>query len=277
MTGIKRRFPLPQYNGDEPPEITNLFGQPGAGKSTLMRYLLRDLPFTVHGRPPKDAVKTKHPVDESEPIPHVRYYPLGTRQEELDAALRAGSTLPYPLVIEVGRPDPGNGKSGTDRIHKAIQADLIRWLVEERPHPFVLMEGDRMSYYDFWLAMTSAMWSVQFVYINTSDDEAERRRIRRGDQQDQRWIKGRVTKAKTLAELLNSVEGEMALDGAFPLSRQEEWMGEFRGVGAILEARRAWAVNQARIARTPPEANPNELDGTGFSVPAILLEGKVAP
>jgi hypothetical protein len=277
MTGIKRRFPLPQYNGDEPPEITNLFGQPGAGKSTLMRYLLRDLPFTVHGRPPKDKVGTPYPVDESEPIPHVRYYTPGTKREELDAALRAGTPLPHPLVIEVGRPDPINGKSGTDRIHKAIQADLIAWLTEERPHQFVLMEGDRMSYYEFWLAMTAEMWRVNFIYLNTSDEEAERRRIRRGDTQDARWIKGRISKAKGLAELLNSVEGEMALDGALPLTTQEAWMSAFPSVNAIMEARVARAINRARIARTPPEVNPNELDGTGFSVPAILLEGKVAP
>lgn len=141
-------------------DLVYIFGEPGVGKSTLMRTLLNGLPA--------------HPSDK--PVPHIWYgdglaMELGARRESF---------------------------SGTDAMAMSIQRKAEAYL-HEQPARLVLAEGDRLANDLFFRQVQSAGYRLWLVHLWGEPGLVSVRRFRRGSQQNDRWVAGRRTKAYRLA------------------------------------------------------------------------------
>lgn len=148
--------------------MTYLIGEPGAGKSTVMAALTRGwVQFQGH-----------------EPFAHIRWY------SPIDQ--------PTPLrAVELGKRRPEF--SGTDALSMGVMPKAVEW-ISKAPYPFVLGEGDRLGSAKFFEAARQAGYRVEVVHIETSPDLAAARRRLRGSNQNETWLKGRLTKVRNLAD-----------------------------------------------------------------------------
>lgn len=87
--------------------------------------------------------------------------------------------------------------SGTDALGMGVNPDATRWALEDPLADIVLGEGSRLANRQFLFSLFSRAQSV-LVYLTAED--ALHRRIARGSEQDERWIRGRVTASKRLFE-----------------------------------------------------------------------------
>lgn len=141
-------------------DLAYLIGQPGSGKSTLMRAVLGP------GRP---LLVDKLPIEDHEP----------------------------EQVAEIGR--TREQFSGTDALGMAILPVVVRTLpVLDAMGRDLVAEGDRLATPKFWDAATQQGWTVTVILLDTPDDECARRRTARGSAQSESWVRGRVTKTANL-------------------------------------------------------------------------------
>lgn len=143
-----------------------LIGQPGSGKSTLADALTQGI----------------ESVEMERPFAH-RLYPACE-------------------LVELGA--HRESFSGTDALPMNIQPKIVAWLQKGTP-PFVLAEGDRLANGKFFQAVVDAGWNLRLAYLSLPATVAsERRRAREvklgSTPQDAKWVKGRQTKARRLAE-----------------------------------------------------------------------------
>lgn len=164
-----------------------LIGEPGIGKSTLMKEML-GAPHFAH----------------KEPIPH-------TVHIVNDLYIR------QPGALHEHFP-------GTDRLSMSIQANALEWLSELRrtyPESRVAAEGDRLSTFGFLNGARAAGYDVRVIWLKGSAKIAQERRRQRsghtGREQSPAWLSGRITKINNLAEklFLADIPVEM-YDAAWP-------------------------------------------------------------
>lgn len=141
-----------------------LIGEPGAGKSSVMRALTDVWSF-----------RTRH----DKPFAHVRY-----RDED-------NRTVAAQLGAE-DRKFPG-----TDRLSMSVQPRAIEWL-QGAPAPVVLGEGDRLASQGFFEALEATTDAWALFAIEVPEDLAAERRGERGSEQSEAWLKGRRTKLANL-------------------------------------------------------------------------------
>lgn len=141
-------------------QLTYLIGQPGSGKSTLMRAA------TGPGR----ALRVDRlPIVDHEP----------------------------ERVSELGR--VRDTFSGTDALGMAVLPVAVKTLpVLAAMGRDVIAEGDRLATPKFWTAAEGQGWTVTVVLLDTPDAECARRRAARGSSQSEAWVRGRVTKTENL-------------------------------------------------------------------------------
>lgn len=141
--------------------LVYFIGEPGAGKSTLMRNLTAD--YTA-------SPQTK-------PFAHTLY-----RKDTKLIAAQLGADHPtFP---------------GTDKLSMGIQPQAIQFL-RTQPAPIVLAEGDRLGNLKF-LQAAYETHAVILVYCDIDPSEAFLRRAQRGTNQNPTWLKGRQTKVTNL-------------------------------------------------------------------------------
>jgi energy-coupling factor transporter ATP-binding protein EcfA2 len=154
-----------------------IVGEPGVGKSTLMRAL-------TDGH-------TQH--QQLSPVPHIIY-------GDGDAT-----------EIGVSR----GAFSGTDGLAMSIQPRIEEWLMQ-RPYRQLLAEGDRLANAKFFRAVRDAGYELRLVHLAGSEVAATRRASRASEMhfapQDPAWVKGRQTKVQRLSEAFNA----LVLDAAEP-------------------------------------------------------------
>lgn len=145
-----------------------LVGQPGAGKSTLMRRLTAGF----------DRV----PVNE--PVPHDQLI---------------SSVLGNVTHAELGR--QRGDFSGTDALASSIITRAEPWIAT-RPYPFVLAEGARLGNARFLTAAVDAGYAVLLVVLDHPDAEAWReiRSKQLGKFQNIGWVRGRLRATQNLAD-----------------------------------------------------------------------------
>ncbi len=159
--------------------MTYIIGEPGVGKSTLVRELTEA--FT--GEP---GYATVH----EDPFGHIHYAngvtELGLRRDAF---------------------------SGTDALGMAVQPEAVRFIGTKDAGQMLLAEGDRLANDKFWTQLERNGWSVH-VYLLWGPAIAEHRRLQRGSHQDPTWVTGRRTKALRLAKAWNAtrLNAELPVD-----------------------------------------------------------------
>lgn len=145
-----------------------LVGQPGAGKTTLMRKLT--------------AGFDRIPVDE--PVPH-------------DQLIT--SALGTATHAEIGR--QRGDFSGTDALASSIITRAEPWIAT-RPYPILLAEGARLGNARFLSAAVNAGYGVLLAVLDHPDAEAWReiRSKQLGKFQNIGWVRGRLTASRNLAD-----------------------------------------------------------------------------
>lgn len=168
--------PEPELPPVERMTAAYLVGQPGAGKSRLLRGLTENLRATPAARP----------------FAHVVYHD----DDGPAAAQLGGAHETFP---------------GTDRLSMSVQPVAEEW-VRRRPYPVLVGEGDRLATAGFLDALAGAADELTVVHLDVPDEVAEERRAGRGTEQRASWVAGRRTKVRRLLDGREHV----TLDGTLP-------------------------------------------------------------
>lgn len=167
--------------------LVYLVGEPGAGKTTLMRAVTADRERIAAAAAPVCAHMILRPPP-------------------------AGSVDGMPAqMIELGRDRDTFG--GTDALSMSIQPKAVAFMADA--DGLVLAEGDRLANDRFLTACEDGGWAVRVVALATPPRlAAARRKERDGGHQDPTWVTGRRTKAQRLAGRW----GATVLDGTRPVA-----------------------------------------------------------
>jgi dephospho-CoA kinase len=149
-------------------KIIAIGGEPGAGKSTLMKIFLE----TFKMEPAFDKFKLV-PYHKS---PDKEYYILGKYEQ-------------------------GEVFSGTDRMSMAVQPEAIKFLASLPKDAIVLFEGDRLFTGSF-LEHCVENYDTHIIYLSTDKSVREERYKERGSNQNETWLQGRETK---IANILSNM------------------------------------------------------------------------
>jgi uridine kinase len=144
-------------------------GEPGAGKSTLMKEILEKLE---------------------------KYVPLKCYDSfKLVPYIQCGS------VYILGKYDEGETFSGTDRMSMAVQPEAIKFLASLDKDAVVLFEGDRLFTSTF-LEHCVENYDTEIIYLETDKAVRQERYKERGSNQNETWLQGRETK---IANILSNM------------------------------------------------------------------------
>ena len=151
-------------------KIVYYIGQPGTGKTTLMRSIL------------SEYSKAEEPEFVKEGL--VTYHRFNTQK-----------------VIILGKYDEGTF-AGTDTWSKGVGPKFRQWLIDNRETYQdwgCFGEGERLSNAPNMDAMF-AEESMKLVCLEVSEEELERRRAARNNTQDPKWMKGMRTRIENLCK-----------------------------------------------------------------------------
>lgn len=144
-----------------------LVGEPGVGKTTLMRALTSTV---------RDATLM-------EPVPH--------------RALFLPGRTPHAAEIGIRRGQGARSFNGTDALSMSIQPKVLAWL-EQSPYPLLVAEGDRLGNGKFFAAVQAMGVELQVLHLWVPQETLQARRETRGGRQDAKWVQGRATKVANL-------------------------------------------------------------------------------
>jgi dephospho-CoA kinase len=150
-------------SGEHRMRVIAIGGNPGSGKSTLMRRLLNDLQF------PKSSEQL---------------YELVPGHKNRN-------------VVVLGKYDEDVGVfGGTDKMSMAVQPKAIEYL-ETSPGAVVIYEGDRLFTGSF-LEHCEDKYDLSIIHLSTTKEVREERYKERGSNQDETWLKGRESKISNI-------------------------------------------------------------------------------
>lgn len=148
-------------------KVIVLMGEPGTGKTTVMRKFMER---------------------------------TGNWEAEFDAF----KLVPFHLNAEdrfviLGKYEEGEVFAGTDRMSMAVQPEAVKFLdfTAKNGTNAVIFEGDRLTNQSF-LEHCIATYDTTVLYLDVDAEERERRYKERGSNQSEQFIKGRVTKYANL-------------------------------------------------------------------------------
>lgn len=137
-------------------------GEPGAGKTTLMKEVIKY--FNLE--PKYDAYKL---------VPY----------------------LQKDNIYVLGKYEEGEVFSGTDRMSMAVQPDAIKFLATLPADSIVLFEGDRLFTSSF-LEDCLEKYDLKIIYLSTKKETRQERYKDRGSNQNETWLQGRETKISNI-------------------------------------------------------------------------------
>lgn len=144
-----------------------LFGEPGSGKTTFMRSILKHFP----------------------PMKQGKYGCVSFMHDPGSATAIIGSYT-------------GHTFDGTDRLSIAVYAEapLVLSMLRERLGVRTLLwEGDRLARARWIDTCEADGWAVNLIHLTIPADEGIRRRQARGTGQSESWVTGRRTLCQRLA------------------------------------------------------------------------------
>ena len=147
-------------------QVIAIFGEPGSGKTTLMKKLMEKYGFD----------KT---INESFKL--VPFHKRGN-------------------IFILGKYEDGQVFGGTDRMSMAVQPQAIKFLEnlnKAAPDSVVIFEGDRLSTSSF-LEHCFENYETSMFYLNTNKDVRTERYKERGSNQDETWLRGRESKINNI-------------------------------------------------------------------------------
>lgn len=139
-------------------KIIAVGGEPGSGKSTLMKEIIQH--YNVE--PKYDSFKL---------VPY----------------------LQKDNIYILGKYEEGEVFSGTDRMSMAVQPEAIKFLDSLPSNSVVLFEGDRLFTASF-LEHCLDKFDLSIIYLSTTKEIREERYKERGSNQNETWLQGRETK-----------------------------------------------------------------------------------
>ena len=137
-------------------------GEPGSGKTTLMREIIKQ--FKVE--PKYDSFKL---------VPY----------------------LQKDNIYILGKYEEGEVFSGTDRMSMAVQPEAIKFLSTLPTNAIVLYEGDRLFTASF-LEHCLEKYDLKIIYLSTEKTVRNERYKERGSNQNETWLQGRETKISNI-------------------------------------------------------------------------------
>ena len=143
-------------------KIIAIGGEPGAGKTTLMKRLIGHLSV----QPEYDAYKL---------VPYLR----------------------KDNVYILGKYEEGETFAGTDRMSMAVQPEAVKFLASLPSDSVVLYEGDRLFNSSF-LEHCNDNYDLHIIYLKTDKSVREDRYKERGSNQNETWLQGRETKVANI-------------------------------------------------------------------------------
>jgi len=142
--------------------IIAIGGEPGSGKTTLMKILI-----SHYGVAPKyDAFKL---------VPY----------------------LQKDNIYILGKYEENEVFSGTDRMSMAVQPEAIKFLATLPNDSVILYEGDRLFTSSF-LEDCLEKYNLSIVYLSTDKEVRKERYKERGSNQNETWLQGRETKISNI-------------------------------------------------------------------------------
>ena len=138
--------------------IIAIGGEPGAGKSTLMKRIIEH----YNMEPKYDSYKL---------VPY----------------------LQKNNIYVLGKYEEGEVFSGTDRMSMAVQPEAIKFLGTLNSNSVVLYEGDRLFTSSF-LEDCVDKYETTIIYLSTDKIVRQERYKERGSNQDETWLRGRESK-----------------------------------------------------------------------------------
>jgi energy-coupling factor transporter ATP-binding protein EcfA2 len=140
-------------------KIIAIGGEPGSGKSTLMKKLMCN---------------------------------LGEFKQEFDQV----KLVPYHRLENIyvlGKYEDGEVFGGTDKMSMATQPEVIKFLESLSSDSIVILEGDRLFNSSF-LEHCVDKYDTTILYLQTNKDIRKERCKERGSDQNETWLAGRETK-----------------------------------------------------------------------------------
>lgn len=147
-------------------KIIAIGGEPGAGKSTLMKKII-------------EKYNWLKVYDEVKLVPYMQ----------------------YDTNYILGKYDDGETFSGTDRMSMAVQPEAVKFLSTLPKDSVVLFEGDRLFTASF-LEHCVENYDTDIVYLETFKNIREERYKERGSNQNETWLRGRESK---IANILSNM------------------------------------------------------------------------
>ena len=142
--------------------IIALGGEPGAGKSTLMKKVIEKLGIT-----------------------------------ETDTSVKLVPFLKKDNVYILGKYEEGEVFSGTDRLSMACQPEVVKFLNTIPEDSVVYFEGDRLFNGSF-LEYCVNNHKTRIIYLKTDKKIRLERYEERGSNQNDVWLQGRETKISNI-------------------------------------------------------------------------------
>lgn len=114
-------------------------------------------------------------------------------------------------LVQLGR--ERKESSGTDVLAMNVQPRVFAML-ETGYWPRVVGEGDRLANQRFFEQTRARGYALDVVLLDCPPEVAAERRAGRGSEQDEKWLRGRVTKVENLRPLATAV-----LDARLPVEQ----------------------------------------------------------
>lgn len=148
-------------------KILAIGGEPGSGKSTLMKRVIEHL-----------GVEPKY--DSFKLVPY----------------------LQKDNIYILGKYEEGEVFSGTDRMSMAVQPEAVKFLESLPKDSIVIFEGDRLFNSSF-LEHCNDNYDTQIIYLKTDKSVREERYKERGSEQNETWLRGRESKISNILTNMN--------------------------------------------------------------------------
>jgi len=143
-------------------KIIAIGGEPGCGKTTLMKRIIED-------------IKPEPKYNEFKLVPY----------------------LQKNNIYILGKYEDGEVFSGTDRMSMAVQPEAIKFLDSLPNDSILLFEGDRLFTASF-LEHCVEKFDTRIIHLQTERSIRQERYKERGSNQNETWLAGRETKVSNI-------------------------------------------------------------------------------